>query len=170
MDKATGCPLWQVQRHDVCSRTTAAKPVHRLDAEVFLPNLVLRRCLEEVSGASNDDERWDAVAASSRVLLQHPEAAAELARRIIAAEDAEDVPTELLLLEALLDGARIDAEGRGTRGPAVLDAIERAIDRRAGEARPGLSLLDWTPYADLAMVEQWGPMNVEGMARWLQRN
>jgi glyoxylase-like metal-dependent hydrolase (beta-lactamase superfamily II) len=30
--------------------------------------------------------------------------------------------------------------------------------------------IDWTPYADLAMVEQWGPMNVEGMARWLQRN
>jgi glyoxylase-like metal-dependent hydrolase (beta-lactamase superfamily II) len=26
------------------------------------------------------------------------------------------------------------------------------------------------PYADLAMVEQWGPMNVEGMARWVQRN
>jgi yecA family protein len=101
----------------------------------------LRRCLEEVSGASDDDERWDAVAASSRVLLQHPETGAELARRIIAAEDIDDVPTELLLLEALLDGARIDAEGRGSKGPAVLDAIERSIDRRAGEARPGLALL-----------------------------
>ncbi len=81
------------------------------------------------------------MAASSRALLQHPEAAAELARRIIAAEDAEDVPAELLLLEALLDGARIDAEGRGSKGPAVLDAAERSIGRRAGEAGPGLALL-----------------------------
>jgi hypothetical protein len=30
--------------------------------------------------------------------------------------------------------------------------------------------IDWTPYGDLAMAEQWGPMNVEGMARWLQGN
>jgi glyoxylase-like metal-dependent hydrolase (beta-lactamase superfamily II) len=30
--------------------------------------------------------------------------------------------------------------------------------------------IDWTPYDDLAMVEQWGPMNVAGIARWLQGN
>lgn len=75
------------------------------------------------------------------MLLQHPKAAAELARRIIAAEDAEDVITELLVLEALLDGARIDAEGRGNKGPALLDAVERSIEGRVGESRPGLSLL-----------------------------
>jgi glyoxylase-like metal-dependent hydrolase (beta-lactamase superfamily II) len=30
--------------------------------------------------------------------------------------------------------------------------------------------VDWGPYADWMMVAQWGPMNVEGMARWLQQN
>jgi glyoxylase-like metal-dependent hydrolase (beta-lactamase superfamily II) len=29
------------------------------------------------------------------------------------------------------------------------------------------SEMDWTPYADMMMVDEWGPMNVEGMARWL---
>jgi glyoxylase-like metal-dependent hydrolase (beta-lactamase superfamily II) len=30
--------------------------------------------------------------------------------------------------------------------------------------------IQWGPYSDWAMVQEWGPMNVEGMASWLQQN
>jgi glyoxylase-like metal-dependent hydrolase (beta-lactamase superfamily II) len=30
--------------------------------------------------------------------------------------------------------------------------------------------IQWDPYSDWAMVQEWGPMNVEGMARWIEQN
>jgi glyoxylase-like metal-dependent hydrolase (beta-lactamase superfamily II) len=30
--------------------------------------------------------------------------------------------------------------------------------------------IGWGPYAEMMMVQEWGPMNVEGMARWLEAN
>ena len=30
--------------------------------------------------------------------------------------------------------------------------------------------LDWGPYSKMMMVQEWGPMNVDGMARWLEAN
>jgi len=45
---------------------------------------------------------------------------------------------------------------------AGLDAGKSVEDIKAG--------IQWDPYSDWAMVQEWGPMNVDGIARWLQQN
>ena len=45
---------------------------------------------------------------------------------------------------------------------AGLDAGKSVEEIKAG--------MQWDPYSDWAMTQEWGPMNVEGMARWLQQN
>lgn len=48
-------------------------------------------------------------------------------------------------------------------------AVQAGLDAGHGAEEIAASI-DWTPYRDLAMAEEWGPLNVEGMARWLERN
>ncbi len=80
----------------------------------------------------------------------------------------------MLEFEVLLPGhARL-----GTRED-VTEASEYLAWLR-GEVQDGLDSgksveeikgsIDWGPYAGMMMVQEWGPMNVEGMARWLEAN
>lgn len=49
------------------------------------------------------------------------------------------------------------------------DEVQAGLD--AGKSPEEIAAgIDWAPYASMAMVEEWGPLNVEGMARWLGSN
>lgn len=111
------------------------------DARFDLPSFLLTNFLNEVSAAEDEDARWGALTASSHWLLQRPEIVVELAQLVSAMESADEVSVGLLALETLLDSARIDAENRGVRGPAVLDVLERFIASNGGMTDLGISLL-----------------------------
>ena len=95
-----------------------------------MPSILLTTFLNEVSAAEDKDERWGALSVRSSWLLQHPEIVVELAQLISAMENADELPVSLSAMESVLDSARIDAENRGTRGPAV--STLRGLDRGIG--------------------------------------
>jgi glyoxylase-like metal-dependent hydrolase (beta-lactamase superfamily II) len=81
---------------------------------------------------------------------------------------------EALEFEILLPGhGRLGDKSDVAEAREYLDWLREEVDA-AIDAGKGVddikASIDWAPYGDLAMVDQWGPMNVEGMARWLQRN
>lgn len=106
-----------------------------------MPSFLLTNFLNEVSAAEDEDARWGALSVSSHWLLQRPEIAVELAQLVSAMESVDEGTVGLLALETLLDSARIDAENRGARGPAVLDALESFIAGGGDMTDLGISLL-----------------------------
>ena len=81
---------------------------------------------------------------------------------------------EALDFDILLAGhSRLGDKSDVAEAREYLDWLRKEVDAglEAGRSVDEIKAsIDWGPYADLAMVEQWGPMNVEGMARWLRRN
>jgi glyoxylase-like metal-dependent hydrolase (beta-lactamase superfamily II) len=82
-------------------------------------------------------------------------------------------------VEALDFAIMLPGHGRrGDKGDAT--KAREYLDWLRGEVKAGLDAgksveeitagMQWGPYSDWAMVQEWGPMNVEGMARWLQQN
>lgn len=47
-------------------------------------------------------------------------------------------------------------------------AVQAGLD--AGKSTEEIKAsIDWSPYADWSMADQWGPLNVEGMANWIKQ-
>jgi len=94
---------------------------------------LLKSCLDALSRAGSDEEAWSVLQGHRRKLLPNPEIGSELAAIVAAAREAEDIPAELMLLEALIEEARMARENARTDGVAFLSALDDAIARFVGK-------------------------------------
>lgn len=74
--------------------------------------------------------------------------------------------------EALLPGhAKLGTKQDVTQAAEYLDWLRAEVQAGldAGKSVEEIKAeIDWGPHSGMMMVEEWGPMNVDGMARWLQ--
>lgn len=81
---------------------------------------------------------------------------------------------ESLDYEILLPGhGRLGDKSDVAEAREYLDWLRQEVDAglQAGKSIDEINAsIDWSAHGDMAMVEDWGPMNVEGMARWLEKN
>ena len=81
---------------------------------------------------------------------------------------------EALDFDILLPGhSRLGDKSDVVEAREYLDWLRQEVDSglEAGRSVDEIKAsIDWGPYSDMAMVEEWGPMNVEGVARWLEQN
>lgn len=109
-----------------------------------MPHPVLQSCLAALSNAGNEEKAWHVLQERRRDLLRHPEIGAELADVLAAVQRAEDVHAELMILEYLVEQARMDAENGGAAGPAFFAAMDGALSRLSENGKltsPGAFLL-----------------------------
>ena len=97
----------------------------------------------------------------------------------MAGVDIDGLVRQIEAVEALDFDVMLPGHGRrGDKGDAT--EAREYLEWLRGEVRAGLDAgksaeeiaagIQWGPYSDWAMVQEWGPLNVEGMARWLQQN
>jgi glyoxylase-like metal-dependent hydrolase (beta-lactamase superfamily II) len=97
----------------------------------------------------------------------------------MAGVDVDGLAKQIEAVEALDFDTMLPGHGRrGDKSDAT--KAGEYLDWLRGEVKAGLDAgksveeikagMQWGPYSDWAMVQEWGPMNVEGMARWLQQN
>jgi hypothetical protein len=98
-----------------------------------MSNPLLNTCLDALSRAGSDEAAWPIVRRYGRDLVADPKAGAELAAMVAGSSDGEDVPAELMLLEAVIEEARMDRENAGTWGAACLSTLDDAIARLGSE-------------------------------------
>ncbi len=67
---------------------------------------LLKSCLDALSRAGSDEAAWSVVQGHRRALLSNAKIGAELAAIVAAAREAEDIPAELMVLEALIEQTR----------------------------------------------------------------
>ena len=103
------------------------------ESPCLMSHPLLKSCLDALSRARSDEAAWSVLQGHRRELLSNPEIGAELAAIVAAAREAEDISAELMVLEALIEGARMDRENAGTLGAAFLAALGDAIARLVGK-------------------------------------
>ena len=83
-------------------------------------------------------------------------------------DQVEALDFDVLLPGHAMMGDREDVVMAGEYLDWLRAEVQAGLDagRSAEEIAAGI---DWGPYSDWAMAEEWGPLNVEGMARWLER-
>ncbi|MEE8453887.1 MAG: hypothetical protein V3R90_03875, partial [Limibaculum sp.] len=94
---------------------------------------LLKSCLGALSRAGSDAAVRDVLQEYRRELLSNPEIVAELAAVVAAAREVQDISAELMVLETLIEEARMDRENAGAFGAAFLSALDDAIARLAGK-------------------------------------
>ncbi len=103
------------------------------ESPCLMSHPLLKSCLDALSRARSDEAAWSVLQGHRRDLLSNLEIGAELAAIVAAAREAEDISAELMVLEALIEGARMDRENAGTLGAAFLAALGDAIARLVGK-------------------------------------
>jgi glyoxylase-like metal-dependent hydrolase (beta-lactamase superfamily II) len=97
----------------------------------------------------------------------------------LAGVDVEGLAKQIEAVESLDFAVMLPGHGRrGDKGDAT--EAREYLEWLRGEVKAGLDAgksvedikagIDWGPYSDWAMVKEWGPMNVEGIARSIQQN
>ena len=97
----------------------------------------------------------------------------------LAGVDVDGLAKQIEAVESLDFAVLLPGHGRrGDKGDAT--EAREYLEWLRGEVKAGLDAgksveeiaagIQWATYSDWAMVQEWGPMNVEGMARWLQQN
>ena len=97
----------------------------------------------------------------------------------LAGVDVEGLAKQIEAVESLDFAVMLPGHGRrGDKEDAT--KARQYLEWLRGEVKSGLDAgksveeikagIDWSPYSEWAMVEQWGPMNVEGIARSIQQN
>ena len=103
------------------------------ESPCLMSHPLLKSCLDALSRTGSGEAAWSVVQGHRRKLLSNPEIGAELAAIVAAAREAKDIPAELMVLEALIEQARMDRENAGTHGAAFLSALDDAIARLVGK-------------------------------------
>jgi glyoxylase-like metal-dependent hydrolase (beta-lactamase superfamily II) len=97
----------------------------------------------------------------------------------LAGVDIDGLANQIETVESLDFDIMLPGHGRrGDKGDAT--KAREYLEWLRGEVKAGLDAgksveeikadIEWNPYADWAMVDEWGPMNVEGIARSIQQN
>jgi glyoxylase-like metal-dependent hydrolase (beta-lactamase superfamily II) len=97
----------------------------------------------------------------------------------LAGVDLDGLAKQIEAVESLEFDVMLPGHGtRGEKGDAT--KAREYLEWLRGEVKSGLDAgksvdeikagIQWGPYSDWAMVQEWGPMNVEGIARWIQEN
>ncbi len=109
------------------------RPIGPYESPCLMSHPLLKSCLDALSRTGSGEAAWSVVQGHRRKLLSNPEIGAELAAIVAAAREAKDIPAELMVLEALIEQARMDRENAGTHGAAFLSALDDAIARLVGK-------------------------------------
>jgi yecA family protein len=87
----------------------------------------LNSCLAALSAAGSDESVWRVLRSEGARLVRDPKAGIELASRVAAAPKTADKDAEFMLLETVIEQARMDTENGGSQGSAFLAALDDAI-------------------------------------------
>src|SRR5687768_3009523 len=97
----------------------------------------------------------------------------------MAGVDLDGLAKQIEAVESLEFDIMLPGHGRRGEKDDATEAREY-LEWLRGEVKAGLDAgksveeikagIQWGPYSDWAMVQEWGPMNVEGIARWIQEN
>jgi hypothetical protein len=90
---------------------------------------LVKTCLKALAGAGSDEAAWNILRKHRHDLIADPKTGAELAAMVAGTDDAENLTSELMLLETVIEEAQMDRENAGSRGAAFLSKLDDAIAR-----------------------------------------
>lgn len=124
---------WAQRALFAAAEPSTIAPYSVLDSS--MPDLTaLQQLLDRIRDAESFQELDQALAGVLPTLLGAVEATEALVTTVGTAEDPDPLP-ERILLERLIDEARMDRENEGSRSQPFFAALEKAIDRLDDEGR-----------------------------------